>query len=73
MSSPIAKQAMSKSLSTSTPPQPAQQVNPYINTISFGAGAASAMYGSVSGKKAKGDEVRGASFFVSLLLDERDD
>ena len=59
MSSPIAKQAMSNSLSTSTPPPPAQaqQVNPYIHNISFGAGAALAMYGSVSGKKGKGDEV----------------
>jgi hypothetical protein len=67
MSTPTAKRAMSNSLSSTAPP-PAQQqqqkpaINPYINNISFGAGAASAMYGSVSGsKKAKADEVRSPS------------
>jgi hypothetical protein len=66
MSTPTAKRAMSNSLSSTAPPPPAQHqqqkpaINPYINNISFGAGAASAMYGSV-GKKVKSDEVRSLS------------
>lgn len=59
MSSPMAKQALSNSLSTVLPSSSSSAaLNPYINTISFGAGAASAMYGQASGgKKAKVDEV----------------
>ncbi|KAI5449136.1 transcription initiation factor IIB [Naganishia albida] len=60
MSSPMAKQALSNSLSTVPPSSSSPSsagINPYINTISFGAGAASAMYGQAGvGKKAKADE-----------------
>ncbi|KAJ9095406.1 hypothetical protein QFC20_006688 [Naganishia adeliensis] len=58
MSSPMAKQALSNALSTVPPSSSSSAaLNPYINTISFGAGAASAMYGQASGgKKAKVDE-----------------
>jgi hypothetical protein len=60
MSSPMAKQALSNSLSTvpASSSGSGAALNPYINTISFGAGAASAMYGQAgAGKKAKVDEV----------------
>ncbi|KAJ9090950.1 hypothetical protein QFC20_007780 [Naganishia adeliensis] len=52
MSSPMAKQALSKSLS-SVPPSnghasaaASSSINPYASNISYGAGAASAMYGA---------------------------
>jgi hypothetical protein len=68
----MAKQALSNSLSTVPPSSSSSAaLNPYINTISFGAGAASAMYGQASGgKKAKVDEVCRSSgdLRVSLVL-----